>query len=70
MRRERKNKSSILDRRVQGVFVFRTLCTLFYHCIRVGECRTVYVIDTFLLEKKEKEYLVHDFVVMFLLFSL
>ena len=62
------NKISIIARSVQGVF-FRTLCTLFYHCTRVGECRTVYVIDTFYLGIKEKEDLVHDFIVMFLLFS-
>ena len=48
VRRERTNKSSLLDRIVRGVFfVFRTLCTLFYHCTRVGECRTVYVMDTY-----------------------
>ena len=47
VRRGRMNKFSIIARSVQGVFLFRTLCTLFYHCTRVGECRTVYVIDTF-----------------------
>jgi hypothetical protein len=41
------NKCNILDRSVQGVILFRTLYTLFYHCARVWECRTVYVIDTF-----------------------
>jgi hypothetical protein len=41
------NKISIIARSVQDVFLFRTLCTLFYHCTRVGECRTMCVIDTF-----------------------
>ncbi len=47
-----------------------TLSTLFYHCRRVGECRIVYVIDESYLGKKEKKHLVHDFIDMFLLFSL
>jgi hypothetical protein len=42
VRRERTIKSSILDRSVQGFFAFCTLCTLLYHCTRVGECRTKY----------------------------
>jgi hypothetical protein len=36
----------------RGFVLFRTLCTLLYHCTRVGECRIVYVIHTFLGRKE------------------
>jgi hypothetical protein len=48
VRRERTNKSSILDRTVQVFFLcFVLFAHWFYHCTRVGECRTMYVMDTF-----------------------
>ncbi len=57
VRSERKNKSSIFDRNVQGVFC---VSYSFAQCFTsVHETR-----------KKEKEYLVHDFIVIFYYFLL